>query len=542
MAPSFLTSAPFEKIPLISSLSPALQHLILFVIELSIVYQAYAWIYNLYFHPLSHVPGPKLWAMSRVPQESSMVRGRLHKDIRALHEKYGDVVRVAPKALSFISPQAWTDIMVRVPGHNVPQRDMLRFTDSLKVNGAAELLTANDTVHSRQRRMLAHAFSEKALNKDYQPTVQSLIGLLISQLRTRTQDKEVKGKVDLANWLNLTTFDVLGDLAFGETFGCLETGDYIPWLKIIFESVWAVTILGSIRQFPWIDWVFQIFVNNTIMRVTREHHKLTIEKVSRRLAKKTDRGDFLAQILKHNGSEKEMSRDEMMSNATMLIAAGSETTAAGTTSCVYQLLKHPGVYRKVVEEIQGMFAKESDITFESVEKLDYLNACVDESLRLYPPIPIFNPRVGAPEGTMVLGIPCKDDISLGLHHWSVYHCSRNFNNPDVFDPSRWLGNPVYETDRRGSLHPFGIGSRVCIGKHLALAQVRVMISRLLFNFDIELLPESDEWINQRAFWTWERLPMWVQLKERKGLQKSMRSGHFQPFYRLRDPASRPFKK
>ncbi|KAI3326697.1 cytochrome P450 [Xylariaceae sp. AK1471] len=517
MAPFFVTTAPLGKVPFLSLLSPAMQHLTLLVVEVTIVYQVYSWTYNLYFHPLSRVPGPRLWAMSRIPQEFSMVRGRLHRDIRDLHEKYGDVVRVAPKALSFISPQAWTNVMVRTPGQSVPQRDMLRFTDSLKINGAPELLTANDVVHSRQRRMLAHAFSEKALNKDYQPLVQGHVGHLICQLRVRVQDERARGKVDLANWLNLTTFDVLGDLAFGETFGCLETGDYILWLRIIFESVWAVTILGSIRQFPWINWVFQQLVNSTIMRVTRDHHKLTIEKVSRRLAKDTQRGDFVAQILKHNGSEKEMSRDEIMSNANMLIAAGSETTAAGTAGCLYQIVKHPGVYRKVVEEIRTMFEKESDIVFESVEKLEYLDACINESLRLYPPIPIFNPRIGAPEGTMVLGILCKDDISLGLHHWSIYHCSRNFTNPDIFDPSRWLGNPIYETDRQAAFHPFGIGSRVCIGKHLALAQVRTMISRLLFNFDLELYPESNNWIGQRAFWTWERLPMWVQLKERKTL-------------------------
>lgn len=148
------------------------------------------------------------------------------------------------------------------------------------------------------------------------------------------------------------------------------------------------------------------------MRVTREHHRLTIEKVSRRLAKDTERGDFLGQILKYRGSEKEMSRDEMMSNANMLIAAGSEPTAAGTTACIYQLLKHPGVYRKAVEDIRGMFEKESDITFESVEKIEYLNACINESLRLYPPIPVFNPRIGAPEGTLVLEIPGKDDVSF----------------------------------------------------------------------------------------------------------------------------------
>lgn len=53
---------------------------------------------------------------------------------------------------------------------------------------------------------------------------------------------------------------------------------------------------------------------------------------------------------------------------------------------------------------------------------------------------------------------------VGIHHWAAYHCSRNFKNPFDFEPTRWLGDPRFDSDRRDIVKPFSIGPRNCIGK------------------------------------------------------------------------------
>ena len=345
--------------------------------------------------------------MSRVFQEFSIARGHSHKKICALHEKYGDVVRTGPNSLSFVHPDAWNDIMNRKSdyGKNELHRDRLRLSDSCRVNGAPEILTADDATHSRHRRMLAHAFSDRALRYEHQPLIQSNVDLLLRQLRHQIRDSDAKCRVDLANWLNLATFDIIGDLAFGETFGCLEQGDYHPWARLMHESVRIVTILSGVAQFPWIDWTIKKLTSRWMLAAIRDHHALTIEKVDRRLRKKETRGDFLTQIMKHNGTEREMSRDELMSNCMLLIPAGSESSSAGIASCMYNILAKPGVARKLAEEIHVKIRSEDDITFEAVATLEFLDACINEAMRLSPPIAIFNPRiVGAREGCNILGI------------------------------------------------------------------------------------------------------------------------------------------
>lgn len=67
-------------------------------------------IHRLYFHPLSKYPGPRLWAISRIPFAYYYINGTSHAALEKLHAKYGDTVRTAPNELSFINGDAWDDI------------------------------------------------------------------------------------------------------------------------------------------------------------------------------------------------------------------------------------------------------------------------------------------------------------------------------------------------------------------------------------------------------------------------------------------------
>ena len=138
------------------------------------------------------------------------VRGRIIHDLAALHKQYGDVVRVAPTGLSFISPEAWLDIYARKPGQLVFRKDDLRYTKDLCINGAQEILTADENDHPRLRRVLAHAFSDKEI-REQEPLVRKHVDVLMRQLSANS----ATGAVDMSKWLNWVTFDIIGDLGFG---------------------------------------------------------------------------------------------------------------------------------------------------------------------------------------------------------------------------------------------------------------------------------------------------------------------------------------
>ena len=99
-----------------------------------------------------------------------------------------------------------------------------------------------------------------------------------------------------------------------------------------------------------------------------------------------------------------MSRKELMSTSGLLIIAGSETTATLLSGVTYYLLKTPHAYAKLKEEVRGAFEKAEEITLTSTSQLPYLQACLEEALRIYPPVPLALPRRTRPEGDIISGV------------------------------------------------------------------------------------------------------------------------------------------
>lgn len=113
---------------------------------------------------------------------------------------------------------------------------------------------------------------------------------------------------------------------------------------------------------------------------------------------------------------------------------------------------------------------------------------------------------------------------MSVHQWATHHSPRNFTDPDRFAPQRWLPathtyyDPRYASDNKDASKPFAAGPRDCLGKYLAYAEMRMVVARLLWNFDFELLDEQVDWVNsQRVFMVYEKGPLMIRLKQRAGL-------------------------
>lgn len=375
--------------------------------------------YNLYLHPLAHFPGPPLWAASRIPHELGLARGRIIRDLATLHDKYGEVVRVSPNALSFIHPDAWNDIYARKPGLPPFPKDMGRYLDLMNFNDAQVILIAGDADHARQRRVLSPGFSEKGI-RDQEPVVQTHATLLIQRLRERIHDRPTAGKVDISLWLNWATFDVVGDLVFGEPFGCLQKNEFHPWVALLYGLERDLTFITIAKQFPWLNYIAERLLPALFMEKLNEHQKLTKEKIDRRIQSGSDRADIINIILKQDGTERELSRDEIYSNAVLIILAGSETSSAAMAGCVYFLAQNPQVMHILKNEIRSRFAHEDEITFQALSSLTYLTAVLDESMRLYPAVPIFTSRVAPSGGAAVAGHFVPENVGIPISSTSSY--------------------------------------------------------------------------------------------------------------------------
>lgn len=226
-----------------------------------------------------------------------------------------------------------------------------------------------------------------------------------------------------------------------------------------------------------------------------------------------------------------LSDDEILGNAAALLIAGSETTATLLAGLTYLLCKHPEALRNLQQEVRFKFTSDSEITLTSVLDLKYLLACLDEALRLYPPVPIGPLRTvpKASGGVTIAGDVVPGGTDVAVWHWPMFHYSKHWEKPMEYRPERFLQSDsssgpryagdmryntssVYAGDRLDLLQPFNVGPRNCLGRNLAYSEMRLVLARVIFNFDMELVEPEDDWMGQqRADFLWHKRPLQVYL-------------------------------
>lgn len=156
-----------------------------------------------------------------------LINGGLVEWIQSLHEKYGEVVRIHPDELSFVDPSAWHDIYMTRP---FLPRPKIMIPD-IGTN-AHDMNTCNNTEdHQRMRRVFSGAFTERAL-KNQEPLIQEHTDLLVKRLQDLVKIAETGSQeVDISEWYSFASFDIIGDLIFGESFHALETSEHHSWVK-----------------------------------------------------------------------------------------------------------------------------------------------------------------------------------------------------------------------------------------------------------------------------------------------------------------------
>lgn len=251
-------------------------------------------IYNLFLHPLRKYPGPKLYAISRLPLTYAWLSGSAHKRIQKLHRQYGDVVRVAPNELIFGYPEAFNDIMghrKRGQEENGKDPDFWRGSD-------LTLVGSNRERHARVRKTLSHGFSAQAM-MDQEPIFRHYVNLLVEKLKAAIASDPVQ---EITAWYNWATFDMVGDLVFGESFGCLENTRYHPWVKLIFKNIEGQAISTALSKYPLASALSKWMTPKEVLRDVQTHHEFIQAQVAKRLSLKEARPDFMESMIK--GREK----------------------------------------------------------------------------------------------------------------------------------------------------------------------------------------------------------------------------------------------
>ena len=299
------------------------------------------------------------------------------------------------------------------------------------------------------------------------------------------------------------------------------------------------------RFYPLIDALVQRMLPASIMEAVRQHIAFVDEKIEKRLNMETSRPDFskscfmtsslfkpiqrlthlfaVTYFMKDNVDFKNMSMAEIQSSFALIIAAGSETTATTLCGTINYLIRpeYRPVLQKLIDEIRNTYKSEADITIDSTVGLPYLIATLNEGLRLCNPVPGGLYRQTPKGGTVIAGEYIPEYTSIAIRPFCVARDPELFTRPTEFVPERWLPEgqrpKEFANDKRDASQPFSIGTYNCLGKPIAWAELRLLLTRFLWAFDVEEEPGKGlVWDDQEMLVMVHKKPFFVRIKAREG--------------------------
>lgn len=249
--------------------------------------------YNLFFHPLRKFPGPLLYRASSLPWAFRHAYGDQAFYTQRLHEEYGPIVRIGPNHLSFTDPQAFKDIY----GHRLGGGPEMSKTDVFSRTIRAvptSILNADREEHGRVRRALAHGFSDSSMRQQESMIVE-YVDLLVQRLHEECDNG--KRVLNMEEWYNWTTFDIVGNLVFGQAFGSLKSTKYHPWIVFIMRSIRVGAILVAM-EYIGLGILVQLMFKFTSLGPIKEMRQYTDDMLTSRLSMEEGQDDLFEGLVK----------------------------------------------------------------------------------------------------------------------------------------------------------------------------------------------------------------------------------------------------
>ncbi|XP_047493754.1 cytochrome P450 6k1-like [Penaeus chinensis] len=322
---------------------------------------------------------------------------------------------------------------------------------------------------------------------------QGLIDYLYRQLK---KDPVVRMK----HSFGMYTLEVISSCAFG-----LETNSFEGDDSIFAQKALELFIIKPLRHMQ-IMFLITFPKLATLLNIQLSHENMefftdvVIETMKQRKAG-AKRGDFLDIMLEAREDQDQstdkkkpkypLSDDTIIASSVLFIIAGYDTTANTLGIASFLLAKHTKEQELLREELRKLIAEHGSLTYQAIIEAKYLEGCVSETLRMYPPVPI-NVR----SCTMDYNLPGTDLVihkgqSILIPVWSLHHDQKYWPDPEKFDPTRFFPE---NKDRivSGTYLPFGLGPRNCIAMRFAQMEAKLALARTVLEFELRCAPGHEE--------------------------------------------------
>ncbi|KAK7699532.1 hypothetical protein SLS57_012381 [Botryosphaeria dothidea] len=395
------------------------------------------------------------------------------------------VVRIASNNYSLSSPAALKTIYA----HGSPFTKSAFYDASRNPDAPrADLFSDRDpAAHASFRRRVAQLYSPSTVVR-----MEDEVRGCVRELLARLGEFAESGKrVDLQHWLQCYAFDVVGAVTVSRRFGFLDRGeDCLGLLEALHRSLVYLTHVGVVPEVH--RWLYAVvkrvgrngmsglfaFAAGAVGERLREDEKGDVDEEGE---------DFLAKMVRMHRREPEKFGFLDM----MMLRAELETAAA-----------------------EGLIPSAEPVSYQQAQKLVYLQAVISEGLRVHSPPGVPLSREVPKGGAEVDGAYFPEGSVLGMNAW-VMHLDKDVFGEDAeeYKPERWLVSKEDIGRMNRNTLTWGLGSRTCIGKNIALMEISILIPELVRKFDFQLVDPDSELETHNIFFVKQK-NFWVKVKER----------------------------
>ncbi|KAJ5986495.1 cytochrome monooxygenase aflU [Penicillium sp. IBT 35674x] len=449
-------------------------------------------IYRVYFHPLSKIPGPKLAAATSayIFYFNVIKQGTFIWQLERLHEVYGPIVRVSPREVHIKDSNYYDDIYASSLRRR--EKDLITVRQ-FDIEGSA-FSSVSPEDHRERRAPFEKFFSRSAIAK-MEETIQSSLDQLCEHLTSACKTCKV---VNLDAGFAGMTADIIHKYTLGYNSGNLDNEDFnenvrdgvnalfrgahllffLPFLQTFFSSL-------PLSVLRWVNPSAYILANQKM-----DVHSHVVDALA---GKRTENGSIMESLASNGLAQHLRGATRLTNEAFSILIGGTETTGRSLSLGFFNILSDSTVRAKLREELRSVMpTPQARPTWNQLEQLPYLSGVILETLRLSTGIANRSPRVAPTETLIYKGHTIPPGTLISQTNYFVLMDPEIFPDPHTFDPDRWARAAAKGEPLQRYLVNFSKGSRICLGMHLAYAEIYLAFATLIRQFEFELYDTTEK--------------------------------------------------
>ncbi|XP_022871613.1 cytochrome P450 94B3-like [Olea europaea var. sylvestris] len=363
------------------------------------------------------------------------------------------------------------------------------FTDLLGDFLGVGIFNVDGEKWSLQRKLASHEFTAKSLREFVVKILEDEVqNRLLPVLENAAENNII---LDMQEVLRRFAFDIICEVSLGTNPSCLDLSRPVPPLVEAFDDASKFSAMRGVAPIVAV-WKCKRALNIGSEKRLKDsvnfiHSSVDeIIKSKKRKLEKDGGNDLLSRFL-GAGLDDEMVRDMVIS----FLMAGRDTTSAALTWLFWLLSRHPDIEKLVVHETFSINNGEKSLNFDDLREMKYIKACLCEAMRLYPPV-VWDSKHAAKDDILPDGTPVYKGNRVTYFQYGMGRMEELWGKDQFeFRPDRWFDGPgILKTVSPFKFPVFQAGPRVCLGKEMALIQMKYVVASILRRF--EFLPENSD--------------------------------------------------